>query len=244
MHHFFVQPAAIKSGKVKFNAETSRQMGRVLRLKPGEKVIVLDNSGEEREVRLEVVSAQLCEGVVTETRNAGGEPSVRITLYLGLTQREKFEWVLQKCTEVGVAAFVPVVTSRSLVQDIRTVQRKANRWQAIIREAAEQCGRGILPVLKEPLLYSQALDAMRLHDLSLVAWEEEKSAGLRQLLRKAKPGSVGILIGPEGGLTQEEAAQAAQSGVACISLGERILRMETAAVVAAALILHDLGEMD
>lgn len=244
MHHFFVQPTAIKSGRVKFNAEISRQMSRVLRLKPGEKVIVLDNSGEEREVRMEVVSTQLCEGEVIETRKAGGEPSVRITLYLGLTHRDKFEWVLQKCTEVGVAGFVPVVTSRSLVQDIRTVQRKANRWQAIIREAAEQSGRGVLPLLADPLLYSQALDAMRLNDLSLVAWEEEKSAGLRQLLRKAKPGSVGILIGPEGGLSQEEAGQAAQSGIARISLGARILRMETAAVVAAALILHDLGEMD
>lgn len=243
MHHFFVSSAAIRSEKVKFGVDNARQIFRVLRLRAGDRVIVLDNSGQESEVRLDLVTPQACEGTVIQTRLSKGEPSTRLTLYLGLTQREKFEWVLQKCTEVGVAAFVPVVTSRSLVQDIRTVQRKAKRWQAIIREAAEQSGRGILPLLEEPLLYSQALDAMHQHDLALVAWEDEQTVLLKSILKKTKPGTVGLLIGPEGGLSAEEAEEARRSGIQCVSLGKRILRMETAAMVASAFVLHDLGEM-
>jgi 16S rRNA (uracil1498-N3)-methyltransferase len=243
MHHFFIPPSSIKSGKVKFASETSRQMSRVLRLKRGARVLALDNSGQEWEIQLETVSPQVCEGIVIDERQSKGEPKVKVTLYLGLTHREKFEWVLQKCTEVGVTAFVPVVTSRSLVQDIRMVQKKRGRWQAIIREAAEQSGRGILPQLEDPLLYPQALDVIRHHDLGFVAWEGETTVNLRSLIKKRKTRSVGVLIGPEGGLTIEEAALASQGGIPCVSLGRRILRMETAAVVASALILHALGDL-
>ncbi len=243
MHRFFISPHWIDNNRVRFEGETARQMSRVLRLKSDTHVIALDNSGQEWEVELEGISPQICEGRVIEKRISHGEPVVRLTLYLGLTQREKFEWVLQKCTEVGVAAYVPVVTSRSLVQEIRSVEKKTGRWQAIIREAAEQSGRGILPRLEPPLLYPQALDALHRHELGLVAWEGEKAIGLRKALRKSRPRSVGLLIGPEGGLTGEEAALARQSGILCITLGKHILRMETAAMVASALVLHELGEM-
>jgi 16S rRNA (uracil1498-N3)-methyltransferase len=163
---------------------------------------------------------------------------------VGLTQREKFEWVLQKCTEIGAAAFTPVITSRSIVQDIRTTGQKTDRWQQILKEAAEQSGRARIPVLNPPVLFLQALEQLRGFDLGLVAYENEKGLSIRKALRGYQGGSLGILIGPEGGLAEEESLRARQSGIQLVSLGVRTLRMETAAIVATTLILHQLKSLD
>ena len=95
--------------------------------------------------------------MITTDQAAEGEPNLRITLFLGLTQREKFEWMLQKCTECGTAAFVPMVTERSLVQDVEETQKKHNRWKSILQEASEQCGRGLIPQLFPAMSFKDAL---------------------------------------------------------------------------------------
>ena len=195
-------------------------------------------------MELTAVSNDSVEGRVLQISAAGGEPRARLTLYLGLTQREKFEWMLQKCTEVGAAAFVPLVTQRSLVQDGREVERKRERWEAILREAAEQCGRGRIPELRPALTWVAALRSIAAnHDLALAAWEGEHALRLRDAVRalKDQPNPrLAVLIGPEGGLSEEEINAARAAGVRAVSLGDRILRMETAAVVAAALALDEL----
>jgi 16S rRNA (uracil1498-N3)-methyltransferase len=169
---------------------------------------------------------------------------VKLTLLVGLTQRDKFEWVLQKCTEIGATAFTPVITSRSLVQDIRSAEQKISRWQSILKEAAEQSGRGVIPILNPPVLYLQALEQLRGQELGMIAYEGENKEPLKKAIKKFSGKNLGIMIGPEGGLSMEEIQRAKQSGLITVSLGPRILRMETAAVVAAALILHDLRSLD
>jgi 16S rRNA (uracil1498-N3)-methyltransferase len=243
MHRFFVSPDCINADQVNFQKDTSHQINRVLRLAKGETVIVLDNQDHEFVVRLDQVEGEHVSGVITSQQGASGEPTVFLTLFLCLTQREKFEWALQKCTEVGVSAFYPVISSRSLVQDRQNTDRKTVRWEKILREASEQCGRGRIPTLGRVMSLSEAFNSPQAsHDTCLVAWEQEHSLTLRQALSKrtgnAKPG-VSILVGPEGGLSSAEVALARQCGWLPVSLGERILRMETAAVVACVLALHE-----
>jgi 16S rRNA (uracil1498-N3)-methyltransferase len=172
-----------------------------------------------------------------------GEPAARITLYLALTQREKFEWMLQKCTEVGAAAFVPVISSRSLVQERGDAAKKLERWGRIVREAAEQSQRGIVPEVRAPVKFEAALQDGSSYHLRLIPWEGEQATGLRQALaglQNISSPTLAVFIGPEGGFSVEEIEAARGAGFQPVTLGRRILRMETAAVVAAALILHEL----
>jgi 16S rRNA (uracil1498-N3)-methyltransferase len=243
MHHFFLPPENIQADIVQFPPDTARQMALVLRLQPGEHVIALDGLGMEYEVELLQVSRAGVQGRVMDRRPARGEPAARITLYLALTQREKFEWMLQKCTEVGAAAFVPVISSRSLVQERGDAAKKLERWGRIVREAAEQSQRGIVPEVREPVRFDAALREGASYHLRLIPWEGEHATGLRQALaglQNISSPTLAVFIGPEGGFSAEEIEAARGTGFQPVTLGKRILRMETAAVVAAALILYEL----
>jgi 16S rRNA (uracil1498-N3)-methyltransferase len=245
MHRFFLSPSSIQAGVVHFTEPISRQMVQVLRLKPDALVTVLDGQGREYQVRLTDLSAQASEGQIESERQASGEPETLLTLYLCLTQREKFEWMLQKCTEVGASRFVPVISSRSLVQDARDVISKYDRWQRILQEAAEQSYRGKVPVLESPLRLEEAVNlAKQTGACCIIPWEEEKTLSLQQALKMRPAREVILLIGPEGGFSQEEVASAQAANFLSVTLGNRILRMETAAVVASALVLYELGEMN
>ena len=162
-------------------------------------------------------------------------------MLLSLTQREKFEWMLQKCTEIGASAFQPVITSRSLVPNSKEAETKYERWRMIIREAAEQSGRGRLPdLLPAATLTEAAENTARSYGLCLIPWEGEKKTSLKDALVGNAPDSVAVLIGPEGGFSEEEVQQAINAGFKPVTLGKRVLRMETAAMVTAALVFHEL----
>lgn len=245
MHRFFLPPANIQAGQVVFPEAVSRQMVQVLRLKDGTSVTVLDGEGMEYQVKLSVLDPHCCEGQVESQGECGNEPRTQITLYLCLTQREKFEWILQKCTEVGVCRFVPVISSRSLVQDTREIANKYDRWRRILQEAAEQSHRGRVPELADPVNFSAAVkEAAGSNTCCLIPWEEEESLSLKQALTQKPVENLSILIGPEGGFSKEEVDRAQESGFLSVTLGKRILRMETAAVVACALALYERGEMN
>lgn len=246
MHRFFIPPEQISAGRVSLTGETAHQVSRVLRLQVGEQVCVLDDSGLEYFVELDGVASSAVSGRVISSRPCPAEPHTRLTIYLGLTQREKFEYALQKCTEAGAAAFVPFISSRSLVQDASESARKLPRWQQIVREAAEQSGRGRLPIVRPPLRWAEALQhAAANHTRAFLLWEDEHTTPLRTALEDLQPGSnLAAIIGPEGGLSAAEAAEAARAGCTPVSLGKRILRMETAALAAVLLILYQLGEME
>ncbi len=158
MHRFFVTPQQIAHSAVRFDDDQAHQIRRVLRLRPGDRVLVLDGEGWQYEVTLEEVALSRVIGLVTTKGHSTGEPSVRLTLFQSLLKREKFEWVLQKGTEIGVDTFVPMITRRSLVRDTEDVKpEKLGRWQRIIKEAAEQSGRGLLPRLLAPMPFAQAI---------------------------------------------------------------------------------------
>lgn len=240
MHRFFIPPEDFLSDHAQIKGKTARQMAKVLRLKPGAECMLLDNLGSEYLVRLESVEADACSAEILEKRKAD-EPELRLLLMLCLTQREKFEWMLQKCTEVGAAGFLPVISQRTLVQDESEVRNKVERWQDILREAAEQSGRGLIPVLHKTLKFDTAvLQVEKEYPLRLIPWEGEKVAGLKSVLKSETNKMAAVLIGPEGGFAEEEVKLAINRGFQAVTLGRRVLRMETAAVVSAALTLHEL----
>lgn len=245
MHRFFVSPDQLTGPIVHFDADQSHQITRVLRLRSGDRVLVLDGVGQEFEVILQSIAHAQATGSITERRPAGGEPYVRLTLYQSLLKREKFEWVLQKGTELGIACFVPVISSRSLIRDTADSKpEKLLRWQRIIKEAAEQSGRGVLPQLSTPVQFPSAVAGSASHDCALIAWEKASEKTIRSALKRdSKLVNIGLFIGPEGGFERAEFEEAVAQGISPVTLGPRILRTETAAVVAAALVFHELGEM-
>lgn len=243
MHRFFVLPTQIGQQTVRFDAEQAHQMRRVLRLRPGDRVLALDGRGGQYEVVLDEVSHARVVGRVAARDEAAGEPSVHLTLCQSLLRRDKFEWVLQKGTEIGVAAFAPVITRRSLVRGDDVTPEKMLRWERIIREAAEQSGRGQLPRLLPPAPFPEAIAAAA-QARALIAWEGEARRTIGQALAPAGDApAVALFIGPEGGFEAEEIDAAAAQGIIPVTLGRRILRTETAAVVGAALVLYELGSL-
>jgi len=245
VNRFFVAASGIEGDQVRLSPEQSHQVCHVLRLKPGDTIVVLDGSGTECDVTLTAVSRTESVGQTTSRRRAPGEPATEVTLFQSLLVREKFEWVLQKGTEVGITQFVPVLTERSLVRTKTIEQNKMDRWQRILMEAAEQSHRGRIPQLEPILPFDQSLLRLRDFDRFLIAAPSEGAMTLRSALQgiPRSPASVAVMIGPEGGFTEEEIARARDRGVVPISLGPRILRTETAAIVACALVLYELGEM-
>lgn len=266
MHRFFVHPDALKAQPVTLSGDQAHQVRRVLRLRLGERVILLDGQGWCYEAALIALSEADARFQLLRRWPAQGEPEVHITLYQAVLKGERFDWALQKGTEVGVSAFVPLVCERNVVDDLAAIEGRRERWQRIIREAAEQSGRGRLPVLGPAMLFTQAVtsppahragpmerkDASAPHPraatqaLRLIPWENERGARLRDVLRDCNlaPGTgIEILVGPEGGFTAQEIDLARRQGIRPITLGPRILRAETAGVVAAALILYEAGEI-
>lgn len=253
MHRFFVPPESIQGDRVTLEGSLVHQLVRVLRMQPGNRILVLDDSGWETEVILVRVSGEQVTGQVAERRLAGGEPRTKISLYQSVLKGQRLELVLQKCTELGVVEFVPVISERCIISSLDDVSHKAERWQRIILEAAEQSGRARLPRLRPALMFPRACGrAKRLGGLSLIPWEEERTLGLRGAVRaddgegqrNARPFSINLFIGPEGGFTSEEIDTAKGYGLLPVSLGPRILRAETAGLAAVTAILCELGDMD
>jgi 16S rRNA (uracil1498-N3)-methyltransferase len=246
MHRFFIDPHQIAGPNVRFDDDQAHQMRRVLRLRPGDRVLALDGRGRQHEVALEEVTNARVTGKVKATTEAAGEPAARLTLFQSLLRREKFEWVLQKGTEIGVTRFTPVITRRSLVRDADDVTpEKMERWRRITKEAAEQSERGRLPELGAPITFEAALGQAKDYTKAIFLWERAGHGGLTNALAGLPPApAVALFIGPEGGYEDAEVEQARAAGAAVVSLGPRILRTETAAIVAATLALGALGEME
>jgi 16S rRNA (uracil1498-N3)-methyltransferase len=209
-------------------------------MQPGDEILVLDNSGQEWQVKLTTVAKNKVEGEIVAQGLAGGEPPLAITLYQGTLKGQKFEWVLQKGTEIGVSTFVPTICQRSIPTSPETLQKKYERWQRIIQEAAEQSRRGKLPELGPPVLLSTALAQLPPDTLTVLPWEEAGAgSSLKALLKGQQLQNVALFIGPEGGFTSTEAALAQAADVHLVTLGPRILRAETAGLVACAALLYE-----
>jgi 16S rRNA (uracil1498-N3)-methyltransferase len=245
LHRFFIDPDLFATDRVVLGGPLAHQIARVLRLRAGAQVILLDGTGTERVARFLAVSASAVVCEIEQTRRGRPEPRLSLDLYQALVPREKLEVVLQKGTEVGIRRFVPVWCERSIVPGgDRIDERRIERWQRIVREAAEQCERSVVPVVERPLRFEAAL-AEALAGSTLLAWERERARSLRAALEAVLPVShLALFVGPEGGFTPAEVEQARHGGALTVSLGPRILRTETAGPILAALALYEAGDLE
>ncbi len=242
-HRFFIPPEWLRPPLVHLQGDTAHQIRSVLRMRPGDEVIVLDNSGSEWQVKLTTITKDYVVGQIITRRTVASEPQLHLTLYQAMLKGDRFEWVLQKGTELGVSCFVPTVCQRSVVRNRAAVAAKHTRWLRIIKEAAEQSGRGKLPRLERGMSLVEAIARAQGHELIVMPWEEASRTALKNFLgTNPEARSVAVFIGPEGGFTNEEAQLARRFGAGLVKLGPRILRAETAGITVCAAILYELGE--
>lgn len=240
MHRFFVPPDAIRSNRVDFPEKAAHQIRNVFHMNPGDQVIVLDDSGWEYQVSLQLVSRKAVVGDVEFRTLVETEPAAEVTLFAALLKKDNFEWVLQKCTELGIGRIVPITTERTIIGE--PSEHKIERWHRIVMEAAEQSGRVRLPHLENPIGLEEALQRIPQYDQTLFFWEGARQGDLNQVIGDGRVmGPVACLVGPEGGFSDDEAERVQNAGGLPISLGPRILRAETAAVVVTALVMYELG---
>jgi 16S rRNA (uracil1498-N3)-methyltransferase len=268
-YRFFVDPGAIYGREVQIeDGELTHQIGDVLRLRAGERITLLDNGGWQYVVALSAVERGRVVGTIERKELAGGEPRTKVTLYVALMRPERFEWVLQKGTELGVSAFVPLICERSTIADAGELsEHKLERWRRIVREAAEQSRRGKLPRLAPAVFFPPACDHAAQRGTAMLLWEGAGAPSLRQVLHRQEdketarhgeagvapllvstspglPFSVALFSGPEGGFTAKEFETALQYGMIAVTLGPRTLRAETAPLVATSAILYEMGDLD
>ena len=245
-HRFFIPPEWLTGSAVAISGPQAHQIARVLRMRPHDRVIVLDDSGWEFEVQLLAVQPEMVRGEVVSRQPVSGEPRTQITLYQGMLKSDRFELVLQKGTELGIVEFVPLITARTVALDRDAPSKKQSRWQSVVQEAAEQSRRGRKPVLREATPFAQACEEVSHYvGLKLLPWEEESQTSLRSVLRAAGPEpKVYLFVGPEGGFSEDEVDLARGYDLQPVTLGRRILRAETAGLVAATAILYELGDLE
>ncbi|HLI68688.1 MAG TPA: RsmE family RNA methyltransferase [Ktedonobacteraceae bacterium] len=250
MHRFFIAPELVKEVGVYLTLpkELAHQVRDVLRLNLGEKLVLLDNLGNEIVATVEASSRAGVIVQLVERHTHKQSSPIRVVLCQGLMKAARFEWVLQKGTELGVAAFAPILCQRSMAGVEEIGAAKMLRWQRIIQEATEQCGRITQPKLLPVRPLARALDEITPGTLAIMPWEEAEGKSLRAVLAGVRmrvagvviPQNVLLFIGPEGGLTTEEISQARKHGVHVVTLGPRILRAETAALASIANIMYAL----
>lgn len=235
MQQFFLSERLAVGQQVTFPAETERQLRQVLRVRGGESVRLVDTEGKAFLAHLTVsrksVGAE-CVVVLKEKR----ELDSPLILAPARIKKEKWEWLLQKATELGVTAIQPLVTDR--VNEAEPTPNRLIRWRRILQEAAEQCERHRIPLLQETLTLDALLTLLRespdQYGIVLAERQEEKAPSLSEVLKQVAPGrTIVLVVGPEGGFSPDEFARFADSGLPFASLGPRILRAETAAILSA-----------
>jgi len=240
--------APLNPGQLVALGETDAQhAARVLRLRPGDRVILCDGRGFDYEAELVTVAAgQVTARVIARTPSRG-EPPLHLSLVQGIPKGDKMDLVVQKAVEVGVSRIVPVFTARTVVEwDAAKAQDRRRRWQRIAYEAAKQAHRGQVPVVAPVTTLERFLNEYHMGSEwghLVVPWEEARGVGLRKVLRALAAGPVTVVIGPEGGLEPGEVALAESRGGQTVTLGPRLLRTETAGAVAASIILYEWGDL-
>lgn len=244
MHRFYIESSPAADGSFLLSPEDARHAVTVLRLRPGQHIeAVLSGeihdaeilSTDTRDVRIRLLS-------VLPSR----EPSLSVTLFQGLPKADKMDLIVQKATELGVVRIVPLVMSRCVVRlDPKDISRRLDRWNKIAREAGKQSGRCVIPEVAAPVMLRDLPRYSPLPESSIVLWEEASGRGpLAFRNDHSSLSSLGVLIGPEGGIEKEEVDLLAAAGFIPLTLGKRILRTETAGLAAVAAFMGLYGEME
>jgi len=238
---FFIPPEAIDSqaGLVRYkDPDIARQISKVLRLVKGDKLSLLDGKGNIYHCFLEDYSKEMVIARISD-RETSETQRTHITVAMAVLKGERFEWALEKLTELGVASIVPIIVSRSVVRPDKEISNKIKRWRTILKESAEQCERSTIPCLVPPLNFRDWLSSQchpKAGQLKLICAERRNVPHFRNVLCNQGDNKsfseLIVVIGAEGGFTDEEVKMATEANFMPVSFGKRILRGETAAIYA------------
>lgn len=242
---FYVQPEHVDGDVVELPSEEAHHTQKVLRLKAGALVILIDGLGSAWRAELTTVSPKRVIARRLAEIRGFGEPRVKLTLAAGLSTASKFDSVVQRGTELGVSRFVPLLTEKSKValEDPRRARTRAQRLEKVARAAAKQCRRSYFPQLALPVRFDDFLGQLDPDDFKLVFHPGKGSVPLRTMDFPPNPPRVLVVVGAEAGFSEEEIDAAVRAGLKPVSLGSRILRTETAGPAVAALVMERLGEL-
>lgn len=231
-------------GMVTFAPPEAHYAARVLRLRVGDEVAAFDGRGSEWRVRLIAVAPDRLQGELITSVVPTGTPLSPLILGQALPNKtSKVDLIVEKGSELGLTTFAPLYTARTVMHKGR-LETKLSRWERIAEAAARQCGRRILLDIHPPQPFDDFCIAYQSAPTKIMCWEEESQRGIRDVLEAPIPtGSIVVLVGPEGGWTEQEVIQAQAHGFTTISLGPRILRTETAAITLVSLIRYAQGDL-
>ncbi|OEH86144.1 hypothetical protein BHU72_11425 [Desulfuribacillus stibiiarsenatis] len=250
MQRYFIDPSQVQGQSIAIEGDDAKHIAKVLRYQIGDQVICSDNTGNNYICEISRIDAKTIHLRIISSHLPCNEPEIFVTLYQGMTKADKMEWIIQKGTEIGVSAFVPVEMKRSIAKwESDRESKKIDRWRKIAKEAAEQAHRSKIPDVQAPIRFKELLKLSTADSstLTLLAYEKsEHNQGLLSLLKEyPEVKKIALIVGPEGGISEEELQEALQCGIQAINLGPRVLRTETAGMVAASGILffhQELGE--
>jgi 16S rRNA (uracil1498-N3)-methyltransferase len=246
MRRFFVGRENISGAQATITGPELDHMVKVMRLGPGDPVRLFDDQGWEHEGVLKSRDGRRGEVTILSSYRPERESALRITLAQALGKGDKMDFIVEKAVELGVSGIVPFVSGHTVprLSGEKAIRRKT-RWQKIALSASKQCGRTRVPEIQDLTSFTDLVRDPPAGDLRVVLWEGEASCGIGQLkTERDQVASLILVIGPEGGFTDQEILLATQHGFRSVHLGKRILRTETAALAALAtaqLLWGDLG---
>jgi 16S rRNA (uracil1498-N3)-methyltransferase len=244
MPRFYVPNPRIEKGLLKVEGSEVRHIRRVLRLKVGDGLVLFDGSSKQYEGTIVEESPSSVVMKVENISSPVNESPLEITLAQSLLKGEKMEYLIQKATELGIKRIIPFFSSRSVpLLDKSRKLRRYHRWEKIAIEACKQCGRTAIPKVEPLQDYSEMLAMAPSEALRLILWEK-KGRGLKEVLRESKGRpSIFFIVGPEGGMSDEEVEEAEKEGYIPITFGKRILRSETAGLCLLSVLQYESGDL-
>lgn len=243
--HFFIPREKIEENQATLQGQEAKHLLKVLRLAPGDKLILFDGSGLEYTAFFQRREGHRVILTILDKNLSFRESPLEIILAQGLPKADKMDFIIQKATELGVSRIIPLKCSRSLPRwDRNKSAQKTAHWQQVALEAVKQCGRARIPQVEEVREFDSLLKRAFSGFLKLICWEEEKGLGIKEVLKnRVCQKKVIILVGPEGSFSEEEIERAKKKGFLPIFLGQRVLRTETAALVILSLIQYEWGDL-
>ena len=240
MPRFFVDSESINGNIITLNANDSKHIKTVLRSKIGEKIVICDKNGLDYLCELVSLNSEVTAKIINKTENIS-EPKTKITLFQGLPKADKMELIIQKSVELGINSIVPIKTSRTIVKLENNADKKLQRWQKISEAAAKQSERGKIPKIENILNFKEAIKYAILNfDDVIIAYENEHKNRIREFISNFSGKSIAVFVGAEGGFEEDEIEYAKENNVKIITLGNRILRTETAGFTILTILLYEL----
>lgn len=246
MPKFFIKKEDIKDNTVVISGQDATHISRVLRTEVGETLTLCDGRGFDFFAEVTAITKEEVSLKIKETLPCTAEPEISVTLFQGIPKQGKMDYIIEKCTELGISRIVPVSTKRSVVKidDKKSEAKKLERWRKIAAESVKQCGRGTIPEITDVLTMSQAIEFSKSLDLTIAAYECERDTSIKSVLTGKVPKTIGVFIGPEGGLDDKEVENLKASDIETVTLGARILRTETAGHTVLTAIMYEYNEFE